>query len=649
MKLIGRKKIIRKIENDASFDVENKAFFGVKGLGKSLIFETAFSKAKCKMFAEENKCLFVRTILQPEKKGEDLTNFLLDRVENGIDLISDDEVKTDIQQRIQKDANRFHSKDSLLREALEVIKEYGYTMVLIMDEFHNMGRNSSVGREQYDFLRSLNELGLIYYWIISDSDFSDVYATSQFTTSFFAQKFIPETIPQMTEEEMLELISQCANKYEVDITHDIMEQIYSIIGGIPGFVIPAILCCNATNMDSFEENEFINLMLENPKCISLVTSWSRSLTTEQKDLLHDIALAGTISQNNYMSSIGKINQLGDHSGLGLLVHGIDNSGQTWTVNSKLYLNFILNRTEMFYSSDITSTDSSEENTNAYNTTYIQNNYITVNNSYFDPSSAVEALVGLKKMIGNQSAILLPNNQMMTSVLQQLPYQQSGWEEMPDEEKDEKMDEFADTIFSSGDFRADSLSETQMKRFYLTNEILDNLTEISRNNLISAIQVYDLLQFCVDKFGLNMLNSESARGILFARLYESILRENLSPALNSVIEIASKPILVGRTQYTVADAPIDKMTIGNYAYILNSYDVQNKLATICLSNIKKYQCDSNWWKGHRDDMNNIGILRNDCCHSGTHFDAVSLEKLLKYLFELKAIADVEVYNDITNRT
>ncbi len=88
-----------------------------------------------------------------------------------------------------------------------------------MDEFHNMGRNESVSSEQYDFLRSLNEQGLLYYWIISDSDFSDVYATAQFTTSFFAQKFIPETLPQMTRDEMLELLKASAEKYEIQLLY----------------------------------------------------------------------------------------------------------------------------------------------------------------------------------------------------------------------------------------------------------------------------------------------------------------------------------------------------------------------------------------------------------------------------------------------
>ena len=647
MKLIGRKKETRKIGNYATSEPENKAFFGVKGLGKSVLFENAFSKANCKLYADEYQYLFVRTILQPEKKGEDLVNFLLDRVINGISLIDDELLRDDIHEKIKASEDKYHSKDSLLREALECIRDNDYTMILIMDEFHNMGRNSAVGSEQYDFLRSLNELGLLYYWIISDSDFSDVYATSQFTTSFFAQKFIPETIPQMVKDDVVELIRQNAEKFEIDIPDDVVEKIYSIIGGIPGFVAPAVTSIETLGLSEFDEEKFTGYLIENPKCLSLLTSWSRSLTSEQKDLLKEISLAGKVYQTDYMGIIGKINQLGDHSGLGLLIHGDDENGRFWKINSKLFSYFIENKGDSFYSAEIVPAEKKEEVQT--NPTYIQNNYYTVNNNFFNPSSAVEAMLNLKKLVGSQQQILLPDIHLMTSAVQQLPYQQSGWDDMDDEEKDEKMIEYADGIFSSGDFRADSLSETQMQRFFLNQSILDNLTETSRNNLISAIQVYDLLQFCVDKFGLNMLNSESARGILFARLYESILKENLSPALNSVDEIADKEIVIDRTTYRVGDAPSSKMTIGNFVYILNSRDVQQRLASICLMDIQKSSCDNQWWRNHQTDMYNIGVLRNDCCHSGNYFDAPKLEKLLKYLFELQAIADVEIYNEITNRT
>ena len=46
MKIIGRKREIKRITNFAVADPENKAFFGVKGIGKSTIFESVFSKSK---------------------------------------------------------------------------------------------------------------------------------------------------------------------------------------------------------------------------------------------------------------------------------------------------------------------------------------------------------------------------------------------------------------------------------------------------------------------------------------------------------------------------------------------------------------------------------------------------------------------------
>ena len=189
MKLIGRSRILRRLGNYAIEEPENKAFFGVKGLGKSALMDAVFSKRNCRQFAEEYHYLYVRTILMPAKKGDDLVDFLIDRVVNGLDLIDDEELRLELQSNIQSAKEKFQSKDSVLVEALHTIQDYDYNLILVMDEFHNMGRNKAVSSEQYDFMRSLNEQGLLYYWIISDSDFSDVYATAQFTTSFFAQKF----------------------------------------------------------------------------------------------------------------------------------------------------------------------------------------------------------------------------------------------------------------------------------------------------------------------------------------------------------------------------------------------------------------------------------------------------------------------------
>ena len=645
MNILGRNRELRRIKNIAISEPENKAIFGVKGIGKSIVVESVFSKANCRQYAKEYRYLYVRTILDSKTKGDELIVFLYDRVINAIDLIDDEDVVFTIRKRIEDSNDKYKSKDGLLRDVLETIREFDYSMILIMDDFHNMGRNSEVGSEQYDFLRSLNELGLMYYWIISDSDFSDVYATSQFTTSFFAQKFIPETMPQMIKEDMLELIRYNSSKFGIEINDDDANKIYEVIGGIPGFVTSAIKCyelldCKITNVD-----ELVELLFENPQCKSILTSWTRSLTKEQKDILTDIAINRTVYQDRCTEIIGKINQLGDNSGLGLIIHDSDDRGRYWSINSRLFSDYILKRTDEFYSNDIVVPVVEQAQQPA--PTYIQNNYYTVNNNYFDAVGAYEALVSLKNLVAN-SPLALPSESNIKDAVQKLPYQQPGWNDLSEEQQDEQMDEYADKILESDDFSSEGLSENQMKRFCLNEEILSNIPEICRKNLISAIQVYDVIQYCVDRFGLSMCESESARGILFARAYESLLKYSLKPALDSIESIAKREIILERSKYFFRDAPVNKMTIGNFVFILNDKSSLNELADICVNELGNPSYDYYWWKSHETDIFNISNLRNECCHSGSIFDEKKLEALIDYLFKHDNVSKVILYNEICNR-
>ncbi len=645
MKLIGREKELKRIENFAISEPENKAFLGVKGIGKTVIIESFFSKEKCKELASEYHILYVRTILNSKLKGEELTAFLFDRAINAIDLLDDTSIVESIQNRIEKSKTRFQSKDGLLRDLLETIKEYDYSIVLIMDDFHNMGRNNQMGSEQYDFLRSLNELGLMYYWIISDSDFSDVYATSQFTTSFFVQKFIPETLSQMNMEDMKKLIRIQAEKNDVELSDNDILFIYGVIRGIPVFISPAIKCYELYDGNLFSEDDFIESMFEQPKCKSILTGWTRSLTKEQKDLLFDIAAKQKVYQEQLTTIIGSINQLGDNSGLGLIIHETDENGRYWILNSRLFQEYIIRKTDEFYSNDIVVPVAEQAQQAA--PTYIQNNYYTVNNNYFDAVGAYEALVSLKNLVAN-SSLCLPSESNIKDAVQKLPYQQPGWNDLSEEQQDEQMDEYADKILESEDFSSEGLSENQMKRFCLNEEVIENIPEICRKNLISAIQVYDVIQYCVDRFGLSMCESESARGILFARAYESLLKYSLKPALDSIESIANREIVLERSKYIFRDAPVNKMTIGNFVFILNDKASLNKLADICVNELGNPSYDYYWWKSHETDIFNISNLRNECCHSGSIFDGKKLEALIDYLFKHDNVSKVILYNEICNR-
>lgn len=284
-----------------------------------------------------------------------------------------------------------------------------------------------------------------------------------------------------------------------------------------------------------------------------------------------------------MSSIGRINQLGDHSGLGLLIHDSDEIGKYWRVNSEIFKYFIVSKEDTFFATDITPIETVKDDASRPGTTYIQNAYFNVNNNFFNPNDAVKSLLVLKEIATCKQLPAAPTK-ALTDAIQCLPYEQEGWDKLTDEQKDEQTGAFAD--LASETFRSDILSETQLSRFSLNQQFLDGLSETCRNDLISAIQIYDFLQFCVDKFGLNILNSESARGILFARLYESMLKEYLHPALCSDNEISSRPIFLGGKRFVISTVPPFQRTIKFYANFLNDSNrdpfVENKLASICVN-------------------------------------------------------------------
>ena len=99
---------------------------------------------------------------------------------------------------------------------------------------------------------------------------------------------------------------------------------------------------------------------------------------------------------------------------------------------------------------------------------------------------------------------------------------------------------------------------------------------------------------------------------------------------------------------VANAPEHIRTIKYFANVLYNKETKKRFSDICTTDIGRKSNDFRWWTAHQDDMFHIGDLRNECCHSGNVFTRQKLESLIHYLFDLHAITNIEVYNDIVNR-
>ena len=117
--IYGRDEVIEKIKIFAeSHTVGNQAFLGVKGVGKTTLFQHYFTREKRRELARDYKKLFVFTQLDARKKGTDLYQFLLDQVKMGILVIPDPEVRGQIREEMTEIDDIFETPDGRLDQYL---------------------------------------------------------------------------------------------------------------------------------------------------------------------------------------------------------------------------------------------------------------------------------------------------------------------------------------------------------------------------------------------------------------------------------------------------------------------------------------------------------------------------------------------------
>ncbi len=214
-----------------------------------------------------------------------------------------------------------------------------------------------------------------------------------------------------------------------------------------------------------------------------------------------------------------------------------------------------------------------------------------------------------------------------------------------DESKEKTYEYGDQMFRSQAFINKELTEEQKNRFCLSDETMNMLSQDCRKQIICGVQVYDLIQYCIDNFGLEMNVSESPRAILFARAFEKHMKDCMYQLLGTLDGFKHQTLPNKRT---LSETDINKTTIGNYAFILKHGDIC-KLSGLAADRLGRSDLDEQWWRDLTKKLSKIGDLRNECCHSGSKFAYAQLTELIKLIFEDESIESVHVLKEIEDRS
>ena len=701
--------------------VGNQVFLGVKGVGKSYLFENYFTGGKIRELADKYKNVFIITALNNRAKESDIYSFIFEKILSGMITAVGPDVFNELKQKLEVIQMFFNTPESKLEHFLSSIKDLGYKLVLIMDHFHTMARDSEIGLEQYELLRSLDEKDLITYWLITDTDLKETGVSEDFTASFFAQKFtLKDTVcpccekaheGDIEDETKLSIIDTFLRTKKYELADEEKALISELSGGVPALTAMIMDGVRGLkgNGPEVTRDEIISGVITNKSwgATSLFGNWIDGLSARQKEIIFCIAQSAegipeADIRDRFNGSLEpyELSELADEVGRGLLHEQSDGGSSNWSIFNELFRQYVVSQGEKFYlgeaeivpisgaTGSIGAAGGSFGNAGSfgaagqgvlqdnpafipagnpafdlgqgvdpsmvsgipngvqnvtinYNVNNVTGDYIqNTTNTVLNIDKAVEGLEDLYKLVNRNMA--LPDSRLMESGVAFLPSRNEAWLEMEEEEKEEALEEFATGIFETPTFGGLELTEEQKKNFNLTDELLGDLKEGCRKQLICGIQIHDMLQYCMDSFGLDIGADESPRGILFAKSFEQELKDFVRPAFLAKTELKDFNVLGKRFE----ELNQDRTTIGNYSYIMRNKI--NLFSNTTVRGLGMAEKDMNWWRAFTSRLDNICMLRNGICHSGPPvFDIDKLTRFKDGIFNQNTLDDVTFFREIEN--
>lgn len=686
-------------------DMDNWAVFGLKGTGKSKLFSDYFTLEKRMELARDMKRLFVYTDMKNKDAKTNLCYFLKSQVLAGVEYISDSDSREMLKAKMQKHDSEDPSSETMLDHYLLDLKDAGYQMIFVMDNFQLMSRNKEIGREQYAILRRENEAGLCWYWAISDTELIEKGSSQEYIDSFLEQKFIMrETVNSYNEEPAFSIASGLSEKLGLMLSDDEIRLVCKLTGGNPALIRIAMAEFSKSDLtDSLTLENCLECLLSSDGILSLLDDWLDGLTVRQKQILYTVAVAETpLDASEIDAEKAEINRLADDSGRGLLFRENKKdraARRCWRIAVPLLEKYIRKCGESFLLEDessdlsilsegtvgagnganfggiIPGTEQGtqftnctfnviQEQTNVANQTNIEHQEIVVQQMNL-VAGAVDGLEKLQEIIsgaGDLPEMDTPDGELVEKIVGGLPFGKPEWEELEEDEREEISKEYSDRIFASKKFSGGELDAVQLDEFNLTEEILDRLSPNCRAQIICGIRVYDLLQMCIDEFNLEM-TLESPRGILFARAFECHLRDCVYPFFSANQPFAdfqvSRPPRKDNNKKKKAGSgaesggtpgkipfkeyPVGDSTIGTYTYVMNKLKMQLKECFKALPGDNSK--DEAWVNGYVNRLNSLGTLRNDCCHSNHRFMNEDLKELIDIVFIKEGLEDTLLFREM----
>lgn len=267
--------------------------YGLAGTGKSGFLKSFFSPEKCMELAKKGQ-LYPMLIASENPDPEGMT----DQIGKAICAYAEKYVPREKLPVFPKADDPVYPRSTdRLRETVRRLRENGYHVSVILDEFHRISKSNMLRGDHYDTFRNLKEAPDIrmQYIVATDSDFDphNKNHSNTFTTSFFVHIFDHyfTTAKGMTRAEFDAYINGFLKEgEEMPFSEAELSEIYALSGGIPDFVWNTAQILFAIKEGRGKKEDFERMSLE--RCRRQMEKWCTTLSAAQKALLYKTAREG---------------------------------------------------------------------------------------------------------------------------------------------------------------------------------------------------------------------------------------------------------------------------------------------------------------------------------------------------------------------
>lgn len=547
-----------------------------------------------------------------------------------------------------------------LQQAMEILHDYGYFILLVMDNFEAFTSSPTVTMEHHETFRSLIEGGKLQCIVATDYDLSQDSLPADVRGSYFLQKFTSSFgMRPFTAANTARFIRARQEGSPVQLEEKTIQIVHSLSGGIP-WVVEAVA---EAVWDSLEKGEG---KLDGAQatrqayeaCLPIFQSWCKLLTGPQLEVLEQLAAQpGTSSQLARLDFNGQAARMPAVAALvlrGLLrpVSFTDSQGRTRvpneyevTCNSLLFQRFCRQGgpKQAAEANPLRHKADPRQEAAGQPVQYIVQGDLYMsgaqNNSQNVTAENVQIVQGITaeqmlQMLGQSDSPLdfarMLRQRMAEMALGPAPVQAKLPEAVYAQQQDERFGQMGQQLLEDVEVDAEQdlvnvppdTIETLEQRFAsarhrrpdLTDEMLAQQSERCRFYLKMSVVVEDALSLLGD-----YMEEYSPQLVLYGKALEQSLQDNLyelfhkEPRLRIYDPVARRDTPDGSN--TFGQKGPRRTFIGNYAYMIG--DQKDYLDSLCSENGLEDPPVSgwrNWWSRLQADIQTARLIRNLADHA-----------------------------------